>query len=408
LVGNASYANRGCEAIVRGTMGILRSEFGSNISADCGVVDTPSSVGEMDKVERDVNISNFSMYGGVRRLSLRWWTRQLNRLLGTGFEPGLWGLARRLDGRVAALQVGGDNFSFDYGRPDFLVNVNKYLLSKKIPVFIWGASIGPFSSDPEYERGIMAHFRTLSGIFVRESETQRYLASHGVVDNVWLVADPAFLLEARQPSSWRMPPGYSGKCAGVNLSPLVANFRPSLSPHRRLEQWTDYCVNLLNAFCERCDFPLLLIPHVITPFDGNDDWMLLQKVAVELRKRNRRVEIVPRDLDASELKWVIAQCFVFAGARTHSTIAALSSCIPTLSLSYSVKAIGINRDVLGTDRYCIPVSRLDADIFVSRMKELGDARSQFVEDLRKVVPIMKSRALSAGRILRTALESRRD
>jgi colanic acid/amylovoran biosynthesis protein len=59
----------------------------------------------------------------------------------------------------------------------------------------------------------------------------------------------------------------------------------------------------------------------------------------------RRITRIPMNYNAAEIKWIIGQLTLFAGARAHPTIAALSSQIPTLSFAYSTKANGINRDI---------------------------------------------------------------
>ena len=47
------------------------------------------------------------------------------------------------------------------------------------------------------------------------------------------------------------------------------------------------------------------------------------------------------------------------GARTHSTIAAYSSDVPTLVIGYSVKSRGIATDLFGSyENYCLPVQEL--------------------------------------------------
>jgi polysaccharide pyruvyl transferase WcaK-like protein len=69
-----------------------------------------------------------------------------------------------------------------------------------------------------------------------------------------------------------------------------------------------------------------------------------------------------------ELKYLISRCRFFLGARTHATIAAYSSCVPTLVVGYSVKARGIARDLFGTeDGYVLPVQDL------CRAEELTEA-----------------------------------
>ena len=66
----------------------------------------------------------------------------------------------------------------------------------------------------------------------------------------------------------------------------------------------------------------------------------------------------------------------FAGARTHATIAAISSCVPTLSLAYSRKARGLNQDVFGSQEYCVQPSEITPGGIAERMANLlanGDA-----------------------------------
>ncbi|MBO5622010.1 MAG: polysaccharide pyruvyl transferase family protein, partial [Butyrivibrio sp.] len=49
----------------------------------------------------------------------------------------------------------------------------------------------------------------------------------------------------------------------------------------------------------------------------------------------------------------------FVGARTHSTIAAYSSNVPTLVIGYSVKSRGIATDLFGDyTHYVLPVQEI--------------------------------------------------
>ena len=66
------------------------------------------------------------------------------------------------------------------------------------------------------------------------------------------------------------------------------------------------------------------------------------------------------DCSCEELKYVISRCSLFVGARTHATIAAYSSCVPTIVLGYSVKSKGIATDLFGTDKnYVISVQNME-------------------------------------------------
>ncbi|MFN9971614.1 MAG: polysaccharide pyruvyl transferase family protein, partial [Phycisphaerae bacterium] len=87
---------------------------------------------------------------------------------------------------------------------------------------------------------------------------------------------------------------------------------------------------------------------------GTSDHQLLLEIEKRVTALGKcTVRCLPDVLNARESKWAISQCSVFAGARTHSTIAGMSSATPTISMSYSMKARGINQDVFDSQRYCI-------------------------------------------------------
>ena len=76
---------------------------------------------------------------------------------------------------------------------------------------------------------------------------------------------------------------------------------------------------------------------------------------------NDRIILV-EDHRAEELKYIISKCRFFVGARTHATIAAYSSQVPTLVVGYSVKARGIAKDIFHQEeKYVIPVQKLSKE-----------------------------------------------
>ena len=91
---------------------------------------------------------------------------------------------------------------------------------------------------------------------------------------------------------------------------------------------------------------------------GNDDRDAMQPLFDEFKGSGRICMI--SDGTCEQLKGYIARCQLFVGARTHATIAAYSSGVPTLVVGYSTKAKGIARDLFGTDeQYVLPVQSLE-------------------------------------------------
>ena len=89
---------------------------------------------------------------------------------------------------------------------------------------------------------------------------------------------------------------------------------------------------------------------------------------------------------------------MFIGARTHATIAAYSTCVPTLVLGYSVKSRGIARDIFGTEEhYVLPVQELqDPDELADGFDWLVSNEESIRAHLKRVMPEYIQRAYTAA------------
>ena len=398
--GGPYVENRGCEAILRGTMEILRHEFGTEARALVSVDASPKIVEAQNTMESDPAVSSFAMAGGGPRWSFDWWLGQVNRRFGTSIYPHFRVLKQPSKNSSVALQIGGDHYTLDYGRPVGFMAMDRYLQSLGLPVVIWGASVGPFDADPAFAPRMFNHLRSLSAIFVRESDSYNYLSANGVSENVHLVADPAFVMKPVEPSPEKIGFVLPAGAIGINLSPMVAFYRGQRHADVNLNEWLAFCVELVKA-AATLKRPILLVPHVGSFEPGNADFGLLNAVCQAVSgKVPVPVQVLPDGLNAAELKWIIARCAVFAGARTHSTIAALSSHVPTFSIGYSLKAKGINRDIFGHLDHCVHVADLTVEKFTEGLRTLLTNESAIRAHLHTRIPEIQARALSAGPVLR--------
>lgn len=412
LVGNGSYQNRGCEAIVRGTMAILRREFGSDIRADAGVYADARELLQQNTLESDPAVSSFGLKQGGRRWSTTWWAMQVNRRLGTSLAAQHGPLERYIKQGGIALEVGGDNYSLDYGIPETFLSMDRYLQSRGVRMVLWGASVGPFDAEPGFAPRMFDHLRTFAGIFVRESESLEYLKRNGVEANVHLVADPAFAMEPAEPDLQKLGFTIPEGAVALNFSPLLTRYFVR-SPRQAWEmtpseivQWRDFCTELVTATARKTDRPILLVPHVGAPNMTNDDYSFLKAVrAAAAEAVTQPILCLPGGLSAAETKWVLARCAVFAGARTHATIAALASGVPTLSIGYSLKARGINRDIFGHLDYCVSATELTVQDFVVRLMAMLAQQRPIREALLGRIPQITEASFRAGSLLRKIAEA---
>ncbi len=412
FLGNGSHDNRGCEAIVRGTMAILRRTFGDSLTARSGVFAAEDIVSLQNKNEMDPAVTSFWLSTRVRRWSREWWEDQARNRLGIPLAGCNRRILPELSGASAVLDVGGDNYSLDYGIPDNFMAMDQVVQRKRIPLVLWCASVGPFDAEPEFAPKMFKHLSQFDGLLVRESASREYLRDRGISRNVHLVADPAFVMEPVQPAC-SVCDSLPAEFVGVNVSPLIARTYSRLKKPAwemtpaDIEPWLKCCAEFVREVATRTGLRVVLVPHVESALENNNDHIFMQGVMERLDKVTKSaVSCLGSGLSAAELKWVIARSTIFIGARTHSTIAAMSSGVPTVSIGYSLKARGINQDVFGCLDYCIDAGTFDSHE-AGRLVEKALADGERVRgEMSERLPGIKDAAWKAGNILKKILAER--
>lgn len=407
LAGNGPYANRGCEAIVRGTVRILRAFFDDPEFICCTNYKNEDQFWKQSQEETDSTISHISTYQISKKKIVHniWkpdiWSSTFNYFFRpSAFRSGIYReMFPYLDRAKAVLSVGGDNYSLDYGEvPTMLTDLDDIVLRKKKPLVIWGASVGPFDKIPDYERYMNRHLREVTGIFARESVTIDYLKGIGVTENVYPVADPAFLMDPVKPEGVEDVLSLDEEAIGLNLSPLMARYVTGGD----LEAWTGMAASIIDEVAQKTGMPLYLIPHVTNP--TSNDHTFMQNALSQIPGKHRNITLISPIYNAAETKWIISQMDLFGGARTHSTIAAFSSGVPTMSFAYSIKARGINRDIFGHESYCVDPDQLQPNVVAGKIMAMIENSGQIKTELGERIPVMQERAMNAGKYLCEVLE----
>lgn len=394
LAGNGSYENRGCEAIVRGTVKILRQCYNDPSFLCVSLFQNQEQFKKQCYEEYDNSIIHKKTDTNYRKFSLKWGFRFAqrkivpNKHMGSIYKE----LFPTIKETEAVLSIGGDNYSLDYGIPTRFTGLDDLVLKEKKPIIIWGSSVGPFYRIPEYEKYMEKHLQNITGIFARESATIKYLEKIGITENVYKVADPAFLMDATEPQSNKKIEIEDGSI-GINLSPLMVRYMND----GNMETWINTASEIVKEIAKRKENNVYLIPHVTTPH--SNDYLFLKEVQARIKDGEKNIKLIPPIYNASETKWIISKMSLFAGARTHSTIAALSSCVPTLSFSYSLKAKGINKDIFGHENYCLGVEKISSDTITNKIESMLENSQEIRSDLKASIPKIEKEALLAGKML---------
>lgn len=280
------------------------------------------------------------------------------------------------------VSVGGDMYCYELSRKE-AITANSTFVRAGAKTILWGCSLEPeLLKEPE----VVEDMKRYALITPRESITAEALREAGIVKNVRLYPDPAFTL---QPEGTNLPDRFMpGKTIGINVSPMIVR-------HEKVEGITlaNYR-KLIDHILQTTDNCVALIPHVM--WKNNDDRLTLKELYRGF-EADERVMIFP-DMSCQKLKYIISQCRAFIGARTHATIAAYSSCVPTLVVGYSVKARGIARDLFGTEEhYVLPVQTLEKpEELIQAYDWMMEREQEIRNELKAMMPEYSSRAKEAG------------
>ena len=224
-----------------------------------------------------------------------------------------------------------------------LYAIDKWASEYGSKLVLWGCSIENNCSSE-----MLSDLSRFDLIIARESLTADYLRSK-LRTRILCMPDPAFTLPPDSDESYCLPEN----TVGINISPMVMNYELDNGI-----AFKNYAV-LVQYILQNTSYHVALIPHVTAPL--SNDMIPLKKILDKFKEFRDRVTLV-QDGNCKKLKYAISQCRFFIGARTHATIAAYSSCVPTIVLGYSVKSRGIARDLFGEEKnYVLPVQNLKTE-----------------------------------------------
>ena len=331
MYAHGSAYNHGCEAIVRSTVDLLSLEkektllFSNKIQGDLDY-----KLDNIVKVEpiNETPVEHNSPLGIVYRACSHLYSdheKMYYRFFGKKRFEYMYN-----QGEVA-FSIGGDNYCYP-GEIEALGTKNYWLNKKGTKTVLWGATLPEEYMTPN----VIEDLNRYSLICVRESNSLELLKKYSVKAKAVLSPDPAFALKPQE-TAWE---NRNKDIIGVNISPFVFNCSKD-------DIGLKNYITMVRWILAETDFDVALIPHVVFPNTNNNDVLYANKLK-ESFIDEPRVFVVNDGYNCCQLKSLISKCRIFVGARTHSTIAAYSTGVPTLVVGYSEKSIGIAKDLFGT------------------------------------------------------------
>lgn len=330
LPSHLDSGNRGCEAITKGTRQIVNDEY--SVIAISQDIQLDHQLGyENVKLVRLQNLMGVPK-GSSKLVKLR--ARVVRRLYRRDFFRELYYKYRYRETFLkfkkgdVALSTGGDMFCYIDNLET--INLVDYLYKAGIPTILWGCSIGEENLTPRK----IEVLKKFSAITVRESLSERVLKDKVGLENVYRYPDPAFVLK---PEACALPDYFDKKVVGINLSNFVgANVDFDTMVGKNL-------LELFHTILRTTDMDIVLIPHVF--WEGQDDRIVCSAFYERFQETGRVFLLETEKMNYCQIRYAISKCRFFIGARTHAMISAYSTCVPALAMGYSIKSIGIAKDL---------------------------------------------------------------
>ena len=372
--------NRGCEAIAKGTA-ILLNEEKENLHGLCRNIPLDTKLG----VDKYVTLDSLTkpplltrVYNSlVRRMHL-----PLKQIMYSPHMEFVKSMPR--DGVM--ISTGGDMMC--YGN-NYVITTNNYAHTNGHKTILWGCSMGPENLTPEKEETL----HNFSLIYARESLSFDFFKSLGL-KNVYLFPDPAFILELEK---CELPACFTiGDVIGINISNYVLGDFSLETPFGK------EVIKMLDYIVMETKLQVLLVPHVVWDFTGDkqDDRQIASIIMEKYGKTGRFSVMDVDNLNYCQIRNIISRCRMFIGGRTHAVISAYSTCVPTLALGYSIKSIGIAKDLGLSGKLVVDSKHIRHNGYLlDSLKYLHKNEKAIREHLQKVMPEYKSRTYGIREIL---------
>lgn len=298
--------------------------------------------------------------------------------------------------------TGGDSFSDIYGIKRFIMG----FFSKKLcqltgkPFIMLPQTYGPFKK--KITKWLASNIlKKSTKIFSRDQqsvdEIKKLIVEKVGVD---VVPDVAFIMdpirqESEQTKQLEKLKADGYKLIGLNISGLLYNGGYTGKNEFGLKcDYKQLLYEIISYYVEQNDTYVVLVPHVIpSDFEVENDFLASQKLWQSLpSKEQKKVIVLDGNYNQNQVKYLIGLCEYFLGARMHSTIAALSQCVPAIGMAYSKKFYGVFKTA-GVADCVVDMRKMNEEKILCKIKKLYKEKSIIKLQLETTISDNKSKVM---------------
>lgn len=278
--------------------------------------------------------------------------------------------------------TGGDSFSDIYGNNRCIrETIGKFIAEKYSTIVLAPQTIGPFKT--KFNKWLARRAMDKAGIvFARDKMSYDYAKSIVKKAEIKLTSDLAFDLpydNQKIVSSDKIK-------IGLNINALMWNGGYNCNNQFELKtDYINYVYSVVEGLNKKENVEIHLISHVVHKLEVENDYLICR----EIKDKYPDCILVEPFSTPMQAKTYIKDMDVFIGGRMHSTIAASSTNVAVIPVSYSRKFEGLY-NTLGYD-HLINCRDLDTETAISKTFELIDNRKTMSEKIANSSNLAKER-----------------
>ena len=242
--------------------------------------------------------------------------------------------------------LGGDTLSQRYFSSGTIMKLLKIkLISKNIPTFLVGVTIGPFG---HLTMKIAEVCLRDAYVYTRDQGTYNYLTKELKLKHIFKSSDLAFLdlpMQTNQNENSKILDKYSlieNEYLTVIPSGLYKKYTNNLEEY--ISNWEEILRRLLDQNIFKNE-KIVLLAHVMQPQDV-DDRIIINNIIDKNQDISSRMIPITDELLPHEARIILGNGMFTITGRMHGAISTFQMGKPAISLSYSVKYRGVIGDEL--------------------------------------------------------------
>lgn len=285
------------------------------------------------------------------------------------------------------------------------------ILLKK-PVIKFTQDMGPFENRVNVNKYLAKLcLNRLSFILVRGTITKKHLEKLGITRPIFVQPDTAFVLDpapAEKVNEIMIQEKLDKKpLIGIVASRQVDQriSRASDGDIKSQNKYTVILAQIADYLVGKLDARIVLIPNDIAQQKGGYDDIYVAKKAYEIIKNKSEIRLITIEYQAQELKGIIGECDLLITSRYHSTVAALSMCVPCLVIGWGFKYDQI-MEIMGQKEFVCNFESMTLAEVQAKVDKLWHDRESVQAELTSRMPSIEKSVLSGGELVKDLLQSK--